>query len=93
MSSKSLNLRQEEMLCEKVREYPVLYDKSHKGYKEKVAVENGWNEVAASLEFIENGKCFYFYFFLFSFNIDNNLKNHFYARTVFYILCSYSIQK
>ena len=33
----------------------MLFDKSHKGYKEKVAVENAWNEVADGLDFIENG--------------------------------------
>ena len=59
MSAKSsLNLKEEELLCEKVRDYPVLYDKSHKGYKEKVAVENGWREVAESLDFVENGNLF-----------------------------------
>ena len=32
--------------------------KTHKGYKEKVAVENAWNEVSKKLEFIENGRNF-----------------------------------
>lgn len=53
-TKKILNLKKEELLCEKLREFPVLFDKSHKGYKEKVAVENAWNEVADGLDFIEN---------------------------------------
>ena len=32
---KSLNLLEESELTEEVREYSVLYDKSHKGYMEK----------------------------------------------------------
>ena len=54
-TKKILNLKKEELLCEKLREFPVLFDKSHKGYKEKVAVENTWNEDAYGLDFIENG--------------------------------------
>lgn len=53
-----LNLNQEELLCEKVREYKILYDKTQKGYKEKVAVENAWKEVAEALNFVENGDYF-----------------------------------
>ena len=34
----SLNLLEEEELTEEVRKYSVLYDKSHKGYMEKDAV-------------------------------------------------------
>ena len=52
---KNLNIQEDEMLSEEVRKYPVLHDKSHKGYKEKVAVENAWNEVIKNIEFIENG--------------------------------------
>ena len=44
-TKKILNFKKEELLCEKIRQFPVLFDKSHKGYKEKVAVENAWNEV------------------------------------------------
>lgn len=40
-----LNLMQEQLLCEKIREYHILFDKSQKGYKEKVAVENAWKQV------------------------------------------------
>ena len=31
-------------------------DMRHKGYKEKDAVANAWNEVAAALEFVDSGK-------------------------------------
>ena len=37
-----------EKLCEVVRDYPILYDKSQKGYKERDAVENAWNEVSSN---------------------------------------------
>lgn len=56
MTKKSLSLKEEELLAEKVRDYPILYNKACKGYKEKVAVENAWREVSDGLEFIENGK-------------------------------------
>ena len=58
MARKSLNLKEEELLCEKIRDHPILYDKSHKGYKEKVAIENAWKEVSEQLEFVENGTAF-----------------------------------
>ena len=38
----------------KSKEYPISYDKTHKGYTEKVAVENASNAVSDELEFIEN---------------------------------------
>ena len=53
----SLSLVQVENLCELVRQYPILFDKSQKGYKERDAVSNAWEEVASSLEFIHDGKC------------------------------------
>lgn len=52
----SISLQEEEMLSEKVKKYPVLYDKQCKGYKEKDAVENAWTAVAKELEFVENGE-------------------------------------
>ena len=52
---KNLSLLEEEKLTEIVRDFPVLYDKSHQGYKEHDAVGNAWSEVATSLEFLENG--------------------------------------
>ena len=49
-----MRLLEEKILREKVRNYPISYDKTHKGYTEKVAVENAWNAVSDELEFIEN---------------------------------------
>ena len=66
VDKKILNLKKEELLCEKLGQFPVLFDKSHKGYKEKVALENAWNEVADGLDFIENG---IWKFILFSFDL------------------------
>ena len=43
------------MLVEKVKGFPVVYDKKVKGFKEKDAVQNAWEKVAESLEFAENG--------------------------------------
>ena len=39
-----LTLVQEEELCELVHIFPILYGKSHKGYKEMDAVANAWEE-------------------------------------------------
>ena len=47
---------QEENLCELVRQYPVIFDKSHKGYKEKEVEENAWQEIASALDFLSTGK-------------------------------------
>ena len=43
------------MLAERVKGFPVLYDKRVKGFKEKYAVQNAWKKVAESLDFTENG--------------------------------------
>lgn len=40
IAKKSLNSSEEEELTAEVRKYPVLYDKSHKEYMEKDAVNN-----------------------------------------------------
>ena len=48
-----LCLQEEEMLAEKVKVFPVLYDKIVKGFKEKDAGRNAWEKVAESLEFAE----------------------------------------
>ena len=42
MEKVSLDISREEELSETVRSFPVLYDKSHKGFKEKDAVKNAW---------------------------------------------------
>ena len=52
-NSKVLPLVDEDKLSETVRNFPLLYDKSKKGYKERNAVQNTWTEVARSLDFIE----------------------------------------
>ena len=49
-----MSLLEEKILREKVRNYPISCDKTHKGYREKVAVENAWNAVSDELEFNEN---------------------------------------
>ena len=36
----SLSIKEEEQLSDKVKEFPVLYDKAAKGYKEKDTVNN-----------------------------------------------------
>ena len=43
---KNSDLLEEEELTEDVKKCPVLCDKSHKGYIEKDAVSNTWNEIA-----------------------------------------------
>ena len=48
-----LCLQEEQMLAEKVKGFPVLYDKRVKGFKEKDAVQNTWEKIAKSLEFAE----------------------------------------
>ena len=63
---KTYSLKQEEHLCEVIRKYPVIYDKSMSGYKENVAVDNAWNDVSLELEFIEDGKHSFFLVCLFS---------------------------
>ena len=50
-----LDIVQEENLCELVRQFPVIFDKSHKGYKEKDAEVKAWNEIANSLDSILDG--------------------------------------
>ena len=51
---KGLSLLEEEKLSEAVCNFPVLYDKSRRGYRERDSVKNAWTEVANSLEFIED---------------------------------------
>ena len=52
----ALNLQQEEILREKVRQYLVLFDKHLKGCKEKDVVTNTLNAMGSKIEFVENGK-------------------------------------
>ena len=41
----ALSLNEEEILAERVKLFPVLYDKSYEGYKEKDVVKNAWEKV------------------------------------------------
>ena len=52
----ALSLQECEELAEAVREYPCLYDKSNKEYKDKIVTENAWKKAADKLMFTENGK-------------------------------------
>ena len=54
----SLNFSREEELSETVRSFPVLYDSSHKGLKEK-DVKNAWEGFAMALKFVQTGNYFY----------------------------------
>ena len=47
----TLCLQEEETLAEKVKGFPILYDKGVKCFKEKYAVQNAWEKVALSLDF------------------------------------------
>ena len=49
----TLCLQEEEMLVEKVKGFPVSYDK--RAFKEKDAVQSAREKVAENLEFTENG--------------------------------------
>ena len=50
-----LHIVQEENLCELVRQFPVIFYKFQKGYKEKDAEVNTQNEIANFLDFIPDG--------------------------------------
>ena len=53
-NSKGLSLFEEKKLPETIRNFPVLYQRSKTGFKERSAVKNAWTEMARSLDFIEN---------------------------------------
>ena len=44
MGDKNILTLVQEELCELVHNFHIPYDKSHKGYKERDAVENAWEE-------------------------------------------------
>ena len=44
-----LTLQEEGILFEKVKQYPLLFDKQLKGYREKGLVTNAWNAVAKAI--------------------------------------------
>ena len=51
MAKVSLDKSSKEELSEIVRSFPVLYNKSRKGFKEVHAVKNAWNEATTALYF------------------------------------------
>ena len=52
----ALLLQEYEELAEAVSEYPCLYDKAKKEYKDKIVTKNVQKDFADQLIFIENGK-------------------------------------
>ena len=52
-NSKRLSHFEEKKLSETVRNFPVLYDRSKTGFKERDAVNNAWAVVVGLLDFIE----------------------------------------
>lgn len=60
MKKVSLDVWKQEELLETVRGFPVLYDKSHKGFKEKDAVKNASDGAPRGLTFLLNNNYFYF---------------------------------
>ena len=67
MEKFSLDISRQEELSETVRSFPVLYDKSHKRFKEKDAMKNACDGVATALEFIKTRNYFYFNSYYISF--------------------------
>ena len=51
-----LSIVQEENLCELAPQYTVIFEKSHKGYKEKDVEVNEWQKIASALDFLSTGK-------------------------------------
>ena len=51
-----LSIVHEENMFESVCQYPVIFDKSHKGYKKKDVEENAWQEITSALDFLSTGK-------------------------------------
>ena len=45
-----LTLQEQGILCEKVKQYPIRFDKQIKGYREKDVMTNAWNAVAKEIE-------------------------------------------
>ena len=46
----ALTLQEQGILCERVKQYPVLFNKQLKGYIEKDVLTNTWNVVAKETE-------------------------------------------
>ena len=60
MEQVSLDISRDEELPETVRSFPIWYDRSHKGFKEKDAVKNAWDGVATALKFIQTANYLHF---------------------------------
>ena len=69
-------MEEDEILPERVRSFPCLYDKTCKEHNEKDVIENAWLKVAEELDFIGDGKhsgffciwcCYCFFILIFSF--------------------------
>ena len=50
----SLSIKEGEQLSEKVKEFPVLYDKAAKRYREKDVINNAWRSGVEALHFAED---------------------------------------
>ena len=51
----SLTLGEDELIAERVRSYPYLYDKAFKEHKEKDIVENVWKKLLKNqLDFVDD---------------------------------------
>ena len=48
----ALTLQEKRILCEKVKQYPVLFDKQLKGYREKDVVTNAQIALSREIEII-----------------------------------------
>ena len=44
-------MQKDEVLSEAVREFPCIYDKSHKGHKDKVVAANAWKKVMEKVDY------------------------------------------
>ena len=51
----SLSIKKEEQLYEKLKEFPALYDKAAKLYKDKDGVINAWRRIPEALDFADDG--------------------------------------
>ena len=55
MAKSRINLIQEDNLCEIIHNLPFFFVKAYKGYKERDAVTNAWEEITKSLAFTRDG--------------------------------------
>jgi len=63
----ALTLNEEKLLAKTVKLFPVLYNKHIPGYRNNDVVYYAWGEVAAKLEFVENGELYiYIYIYIYA---------------------------